>query len=103
MRISDWSSDVCSSDLGAERPNTTIALAQILQRVLKIEVAGIGCGGEAEGFARAHAVGEGNEGDSDGQSERGVLGDQSLETGRHVIELGARDADRKSTRLNYSH
>src|SRR3546814_7344330 len=62
MRISDWSSDVCSSDL--------------------------------EGFARAHAVGEGNEGDSDGQSERGVLGDQSLETGRHVIELGARDAGR---------
>src|SRR3546814_4160989 len=38
-------------------------------------------------FPFAHAVGEGNEGDSDGQSERGVLGDQSLETGRHVIEL----------------
>src|SRR3546814_16049619 len=34
MRISDWSSDVCSSDLAKERPNLTIHTHAVTDRVL---------------------------------------------------------------------
>src|SRR3546814_2230040 len=102
MRISDWSSDVCSSDLGAihmsraaRNAGAGIDDARPLQlaredRVAErqrgtVAVAEIAHGGEA-GAQRLHPVRLGIEGLGGG-------------TERDFIEL----ADRKSTRLNYSH
>src|SRR3546814_20376779 len=42
MRISDWSSDVCSSDLYQMTPNPMIMASAIIQRTSKVRVALLG-------------------------------------------------------------
>src|SRR3546814_3224017 len=96
MRISDWSSDVCSSDVGVGH---RAALSQVgphrcgvghVVGVEDVEVGGpvldVGAGvGGGQGADRLRDAGAGRYGDGGGAPARG--GPQ----------------DRKSTRLNYSH
>src|SRR3546814_13975751 len=61
MRISDWSSDVCSSDLGvADRLGAADALGDILPRHLEVDAAGVAAFGAVHGeevlHLRQHAV-----------------------------------------------
>src|SRR3546814_21003104 len=59
VRMSDWSSDVCSSDLGAGRgmPGQAGLHAAVheLQRVWAVRVRGLGSGGWGLGIAKAPA------------------------------------------------
>src|SRR3546814_4797144 len=102
MRISDWSSDVCSSDLGAVRRGE-----QLLPLVERREAEG-----RDVGLEEAHRM------RVEGRDDRGkplVLrmmhraADDRLMPGVETVEIAERDhaaaqvADRKSTRLNSSH
>src|SRR3546814_10896755 len=92
MRISDWSSDVCSSDLGPLHIDSEIAAAaqstdfveidsaRAPQRRIDIEV--------SDRRAVGQILGEG--------AQRPVRG-------RLVLDEGIDPVDRKSTRLNSSH
>src|SRR3546814_2511719 len=85
MRISDWSSDVCSSDLGSSRDWAAKGV-----RLAGVEAI------VAEGFERIH------------RSNLVGMGVLPLEfkpgTNRHTLNIdGTETLDRKSTRLNSSH
>src|SRR3546814_12533704 len=55
MRISDWSSDVCSSDLGvADRLGAADALGDILPRHLEVDAAGVAAFGAVHGEEVLH-------------------------------------------------
>src|SRR3546814_4571014 len=102
MRISDWSSDVCSSDLTVElrppryRPPAIVAFERAAQRQL-VEFRLFGQQEGQSALALALAV--------DGQEQVGEGGAVQRAAGsphqpRHRIgDIG----DRKSTRLNSSH
>src|SRR3546814_1905275 len=97
MRISDWSSDVCSSDLGdvahdqveAARADRLDQLrGQLRAAHLRLQVVG--------GDLRAR--------DEDALlAVEHVLAAAAEEEGDVRVLLGLGDADRKSTRLNSSH
>src|SRR3546814_2903212 len=98
MRISDWSSDVCSSDLLAEQPvrigrrarvGPEFLLDPILEDVLEFQVLGVG---------KTHVSSV-----AAGLAVVGALLDV-IEPGlRPFLECLRLVEDRKSTRLNYSH
>src|SRR3546814_8678547 len=97
MRISDWSSDVCSSDLLlAGRTNLTVTRRLFLTRLARL-------GGTGATFAAMQALGLMSTAHAQGMP---VL-QPALGNGIHVVVLGAGiaglTADRKSTRLNSSH
>src|SRR3546814_8711652 len=109
MRISDWSSDVCSSDLHALQP--LLELAAIFgARDQRAHV-------EREQTAVLQAVGDVAIGDAQRQSlgDRGLADAGLADQDRVVLGpageylhgaanlLVAADEDRKSTRLNSSH
>src|SRR3546814_9997923 len=104
MRISDWSSDVCSSDLAAvqreERDRESIRQAQIKAALLEHELA-TGerlSGAEEELFelqTRAHLV--------TGQNLEAELGKAAALERQVAAQRQLQSADRKSTRLNSSH
>src|SRR3546814_8097499 len=89
MRISDWSSDVCSSDLGLRRE---IAHAIDIDRALAVEAADEGpVADRVAAFGRA-------EGDT-GHGAQRIL--ERCRTG--LLDHLAGKKDRKSTRLNSIH
>src|SRR3546814_8976274 len=106
MRISDWSSDVCSSDLGAAEiadPAAGFAHHQ-------------DAGGDVPGLHPGFEVGVAAPAGDVGQVQRGraraadVLGGgqqvaDALELGSGTLALARRETgeERKSTRLNSSH
>src|SRR3546814_7562587 len=115
MRISDWSSDVCSSDLesrsgtllsGNEKIETAARKGQVR---LLLHASDAGEDGRKK-LAQAWRVGEDDEGSGrEGQVlpvDRGTL---SMALGREnavhlaLTDARAADRDRKSTRLNSSH
>src|SRR3546814_4099731 len=107
MRISDWSSDVCSSDLGEIGPHTAAAPFARLDLIddLAIDVARV----EADAGVAVvqHVVAEGAEPypfllQREIQVD-GAVGGHPGKVDRRVILLAAIDIDRKSTRLNSSH
>src|SRR3546814_4670580 len=97
MRISDWSSDVCSSDLGpdATRAHAGDAALQALvagDACDTVVAAIVGAAGLPSTLAAARA------------GKRLLLANkESLVLAGELLVATARDADRKSTRLNSSH
>src|SRR3546814_6926245 len=98
MRISDWSSDVCSSDLLPSKPKDVSGVDRIAHRVKVIDVTHekaiewcIGSGGFQH---RGHAPGQGDE-----LLRRSLREGDALDRG----DVGILVQDRKSTRLNSSH
>src|SRR3546814_4398428 len=98
MRISDWSSDVCSSDLLAElaamaRNGARDVMLYLVQR------------GDCDHFRIAADIDLGYATALAEASEHGVEAFcYACAVGEDGIELtGALPVDRKSTRLNYSH
>src|SRR3546814_2305009 len=100
MRISDWSSDVCSSDLGA-RPQGIAVIGEDA------------AGAEVEALARACVAPAGGTVDLLRSPARATtLKDRFIAAGQQLLRVdrdpsggldAATAADRKSTRLNSSH
>src|SRR3546814_5573716 len=117
MRISDWSSDVCSSDLTLDTALQHIADPEVSSDPPHIDGFALVDGGRIPGddveAAKAGEVGNDILGDAVGESGcRGVAadvverqhGDARLTLcGRAIVFLLIREPDRKSTRLNSSH
>src|SRR3546814_3108685 len=107
MRISDWSSDVCSSDLAAgehelaqkrtQEAAQEAAVAE-LHRHRQVDGVEAGAGGdvEPEGLAAADGV---DLAEPLEQPDAGVDGDRDIDSADGET---AEQADRKSTRLNSS-
>src|SRR3546814_1828041 len=97
MRISDWSSGVCSSDLFLVQDPETHTILLFLETVRKHEIL-------ADALRRAHSVGKPVIVYKLGRSEQGRALSQS-----HTGAMAGNDVaidtflDRKSTRLNSSH
>src|SRR3546814_5520059 len=101
MRISDWSSDVCSSDLPLER-------VERIERLARRERVGIDA---RQGFAQRVLRGGGHFGERRGE-QRQVVEPRRQSTGllapgfelcEHRLGALYDTGDRKSTRLNSSH
>src|SRR3546814_2742992 len=91
MRISDWSSDVCSSDLDAVLP--TQELADLL----------VGTGEELLGeFAHLDSC-DVVDRLLDAADDRRVAHQNTFDEVARLLRLAQDQADRKSTRLNSSH
>src|SRR3546814_1833166 len=88
MRISDWSSDVCSSDLALTSPDVRIAQAPT-DRLIRRD--------GARQPVRIFRVGQGALLDQARIPDRMQVALRAEERDLHII------ADRKSTRLNSSH
>src|SRR3546814_4883012 len=97
MRISDWSSDVCSSDLIAVREAVEQA-----ERIAGINIENVWVGFSAGGLVSDVASVEVELGGH--RIEQADI-DELLHAGRESIDPGGRMVlqDRKSTRLNSSH
>src|SRR3546814_9631155 len=108
MRISDWSSDVCSSDLGEE--------AILTARVVQVTVDAHGYAFARQSFGQWQALDEGpfepvawTEGTTPMLDGRQLQASFRFEpTGgsvqqRVLLARNGRQVDRKSTRLNSSH
>src|SRR3546814_5588574 len=109
MRISDWSSDVCSSDLDHGRSRRFGQLVAVTRVGQERELAGAGAGqrrhGGNPGFAVAakfEPEARGDLGGGVGRPGHGLLAGAALERAAES-ELQALELDRKSTRLNSSH
>src|SRR3546814_10510826 len=98
MRISDWSSDVCSSDLAAEVAFDHV-LADFGAQALDFrlgQVADLDRRVDAGRFAKLLRTGTADAVDA-------LQPDPDMLLGRQVDPCNTRHADRKSTRLNSSH
>src|SRR3546814_10450765 len=87
VRISDWSSDVCSSDLAAARVQPAMRLAQV-RRVDRVQR----LASDALQLAGVHQLRHAGE-------DAALLG----HVRRAEARAGEHELDRKSTRLNSSH
>src|SRR3546814_2632473 len=92
MRISDWSSDVCSSDLGQNRSSVVRSMPRSIgkaQCLVIIEA--------VRGRSRVRRQGQ--------FRQRLEIGDRGVAPppGLMVLDRKERRGDRKSTRLNSSH
>src|SRR3546814_4209464 len=101
MRISDWSSDVCSSDLSADQPADH--LGGIVDHGNDPRIVDAGGADDADGaddLLLGIAVGR-DDHRAAGEAEKSVLGaDENLHALRRAGEV---ERDRKSTRLNSIH
>src|SRR3546814_6776314 len=105
MRISDWSSDVCSSDLGA-----MVDLVACGGAIIGEESAGADAGAGAAGAGGAGGGADcrcmGGDGVSIGEGSSKTTGGScgaGVGAGNAFGACGSSTADRKSTRLNSSH
>src|SRR3546814_10541883 len=113
MRISDWSSDVCSSDLQSHVPVSGAARADMAEdfRRLARQILGTDGGdragahvGDAAGIQdRLRHAGARIKQQQDGQFGRQVVLVVVDEVADHLDAGGINRLDRKSTRLNSSH
>src|SRR3546814_9450331 len=125
MRISDWSSDVCSSDLTMTEWEFLSALAEEADCLLLLDVNNVYVSAHNHGFdadvflaglpagrvAQIHLAGHSNEGDLIVDTHDAPIVDPVFELyGRAIRRFGPvstmierDDKDRKSTRLNSSH
>src|SRR3546814_1550372 len=114
MRISDWSSDVCSSDLMADRPfghadEAALVVAAFDAGVKAPEVVGVLEAGDGlgTGYVMRRVMGEVSPATVLADPPPSLLADLGRELARiHAVPLEKVPAaipDRKSTRLNSSH
>src|SRR3546814_7415064 len=100
MRISDWSSDVCSSDLAAvEDAGQRIVAAGKFGA--QFDVTTVGNVADDRGEADVTAGTEFTDADMDRKDLAVLLAAERVAA--EAENLGAAGADRKSTRLNSSH
>src|SRR3546814_9405594 len=105
MRISDWSSDVCSSDLD----DRVEPLAPLAQRfgIVAAEAAHVAPGESALLGERAKAAfrEQAAAGEDIGLDEIAArrIGIEQRVVDQNILDRGAAAGDRKSTRLNSSH
>src|SRR3546814_7118139 len=117
MRISDWSSDVCSSDLAVHARHRADTLPNLVAQPLALRIVGRAALDEYGGRFLAAGGGD-REGSDVAGLEAGKLLDRPFDVLRpmvaavdddHVlgaaddVDVAARQIDRKSTRLNSSH
>src|SRR3546814_5614523 len=104
MRISDWSSDVCSSDLAREN-EAPIAIAAIDIAVLVDLEEHARMAERAGNTVSAAVAGDAAMGDSDrfGRRDHGWGDSKARCGGQSSTDIPSCQRDRKSTRLNYSH
>src|SRR3546814_3224455 len=106
MRISDWSSDVCSSDLGEENAGGGLELAQVLV-ALAVLAAGEADRARAAGFEPVEQflvalagvrqlAGGGNDGDV-GITPAAQLHEALQDAAPHLLVLGHADRDDPAT------
>src|SRR3546814_6826791 len=100
MLISDWSSDVCSSDLGERLASGSIADCQAFPRVIIARALEIGAG--AIVLAHNHPSGDLKPSSADRSLTREVT-DIARRLEIAVLDHIIVSRDRKSTRLNSSH
>src|SRR3546814_6443284 len=113
MRISDWSSDVCSSDLNADwKPTLVLAVGRRSVAGCASILAHQGSTGRLSHYAgKGSCLSKAPYGAHHergmGQAGRNKVGDTSIEPARsHACSVAIssqRATDRKSTRLNSSH
>src|SRR3546814_6922911 len=97
MRISDWSSDVCSSDLGARFANAVAFLGCAPADVTwRVGADALSFGFTKNGAMMAEAIVF-----FSGSGGAGVR--ELKKRGGHLLSKGRFVADRKSSRLNSSH
>src|SRR3546814_9424699 len=106
MRISDWSSDVCSSDLKFLPPDEGLGGRAFARTDLFLEVIGKAAG-ELEdrlgGGVVADQLGRAFPADFDTREQIGLRPRHAIQALRLETAMLAEDLDRKSTRLNSSH
>src|SRR3546814_3410486 len=98
MRISDWSSDVCSSDLGVDEDDG--------DAVAFLQVAAVQLGGqrlEPGAVAGGGAVVQADAGAGIGVGGNVVVAGRIARLQVALVAEEAEHEDRKSTRLNHSH
>src|SRR3546814_3853655 len=103
MRISDWSSDVCSSDLLREREASHAGIPGLLAQADAAREAGQLTGDDKAAlplYQRILALQPENTGELEGRAD--ALG-ELLQQARAQLRAGDLAEDRKRTRLNSSH
>src|SRR3546814_8582080 len=98
MRISDWSSDVCSSDL--IDPRAGLEIAEVDR--LRDQIGGPACVATPDARALKHAAETVAAGEGRGQIDDRAFGGR-CERGDQIGRGHPPPGDRKSTRLNSSH
>src|SRR3546814_5424723 len=99
MRISDWSSDVCSSDLARRGEMIKIHGANVAPLEVELAMTGL------LGIEKAGVVGVARNGDTLLAAAVLMAPGRALDEAAVIAELKRRPSslDRKSTRLNSSH
>src|SRR3546814_4871337 len=100
MRISDWSSDVCSSDLRQDRSIELIASENIVSKQVRSAQGSILTNKYAEGYPGARYYGGCVPSD---RVERLAIERACRLFGATFANVQPHSGDRKSTRLNSSH
>src|SRR3546814_8521377 len=114
MRISDWSSDVCSSDLAKRFFSWSHAVAQFMLQPHAEEAAvrrGVEAFAEIRTYVEAQIDDRLSTGSTDdvlgllaaAKDREGLSLDEITATAMQLVFAGAGTSDRKSTRLNSSH
>src|SRR3546814_10019509 len=106
MRISDWSSDVCSSDLSDARTLAAIAVSPVMIRATNVVADDVAA--NAEVGAHVLAIGRHDTGyailtSEDHDATIGQVGPDDLSIRKVTRQSEGIPADRKSTRLNSRH
>src|SRR3546814_6566647 len=101
MRISDWSSDVCSSDLEDQSVVEDRAVEPVGDYEFESERSAAVIGALLPFVDPGEAVHPPLRGLADRGRDRGGL--KSVEGGLQPVVIAQRNTDRKSTRLNSSH
>src|SRR3546814_5784327 len=105
MRISDWSSDVCSSDLARLHHVPLSIIGHVLFQILN-ELPSLGTRSDKAHFSLQHAPGLGKFVDAQLAEDMADASDAGIIFGRPdrlPRNFGILPQDRKSTRLNSSH
>src|SRR3546814_5311339 len=107
MRISDWSSDVCSSDLAAAEAAAALKAGKLLKAPKALPFEAATCDGDCAATQRPATIGalaeEQSKGSCDAKLTYSNDWAKRLPAAFRVYPRATVREDRKSTRLNSSH